>query len=243
MAWMGKEELVDADWDGYKAACPTEVENWQPETVVWSPGTSRGRQGARNRRCSQRMGNRRRGEKARKTVAIIQAASGCYSIVTVRRRPFRIIYSGSYVSVQVADAARIADRSFLADPTASSAIAPICLTASKSLEPTRDYPETHKSSSSRLCPTLLGNGAVLRKALLPPPGPTAYGSSCLPRSKDYRFPVLPAPNFTVGDKFFSCRRADFLEPGGAPRLHCQITQGRRPSPHTLWALAGAGKGC
>jgi hypothetical protein len=24
--WMGKEELVDADWDGYNAACPTEVE-------------------------------------------------------------------------------------------------------------------------------------------------------------------------------------------------------------------------
>jgi hypothetical protein len=22
---MGKEELVEADWDGYKAACPTEV--------------------------------------------------------------------------------------------------------------------------------------------------------------------------------------------------------------------------
>jgi hypothetical protein len=26
MAWMGKEELVEADWDGDKAACPTEVE-------------------------------------------------------------------------------------------------------------------------------------------------------------------------------------------------------------------------
>jgi hypothetical protein len=26
MAWMGKEELVEADWDGCKAACPTEVE-------------------------------------------------------------------------------------------------------------------------------------------------------------------------------------------------------------------------
>jgi hypothetical protein len=25
MAWMGKEELVEADWDGYKAARPTEV--------------------------------------------------------------------------------------------------------------------------------------------------------------------------------------------------------------------------
>jgi hypothetical protein len=119
---------------------------------VWPPDTSRGRQGARNRRCSQRRGNRRRSGKARKTVAIIQAPSGCYSIVTVRYRPFRIIYSGSYVCVQVADAARIADRSFLADPTSSSAIAPICLTASKSLEPTRDYPETHKSSSSRLVP-------------------------------------------------------------------------------------------
>jgi hypothetical protein len=26
MAWMGKKELVEADWDGYKAACTTEVE-------------------------------------------------------------------------------------------------------------------------------------------------------------------------------------------------------------------------
>jgi hypothetical protein len=128
---------------------------------VWSPDTSRGRQGARNRRCSQRLGNRRRGGKARKTVAIIQAASGCYSIVTVRRRPFRIIYSGSYVFVQVVNAARIADRSFLADPTSSSAIAPACLTASKSLEPTRDYPETHKSSSSRLVPNTTPASAAM----------------------------------------------------------------------------------
>jgi hypothetical protein len=39
-----------------------------------------------------------------------------------------------------------------------------------------------------------------------------------------------ARGFTVGDIFFPSRRAGFLEPGGAPSLHYQITQGRRPSP-------------
>jgi hypothetical protein len=39
-----------------------------------------------------------------------------------------------------------------------------------------------------------------------------------------------ARGFTVGDIFFSSRRADFLELGGARSLHYQITQGRRPSP-------------
>jgi hypothetical protein len=131
--------------------------------------------GGRNRRVLSEDGEskKRWEERPEKTVATLQAASGCYSIVTIRHRTFRIIYihSGSYVSVQVADAARIADRSFLPDPTSSSVIAPICLTASKSLEPTRDYPEAHNSSSSRLVPN-----TILRR--YPPP---AFPTSAFPR--------------------------------------------------------------
>jgi hypothetical protein len=76
--------------------------------------------GARNRRSSQRMGTGRPGGKARKTVAICQPASECYSTVTVRFTPFRMLNGSSYVSVHVPDAAWIAH----ADPTSSSAIAP-----------------------------------------------------------------------------------------------------------------------
>jgi hypothetical protein len=34
-----------------------------------------------------------------------------------------------------------------------------------------------------------------------------------------------ARGVTVDDIYFPSRRADFLEPGGAPSLHYQITQG------------------
>jgi hypothetical protein len=125
--------------------------------------------------------------KARKTVAIIQAASGsgCYSIVTIRHRTFQIIYTtvATYVSVQVAEAARIADRSFLADPTSSSVIAPICLTASKSLEPTRAHEHTRlvipkPTSPARIvsCPTLILTPCAWLCALESRGGP--FADSC-----------------------------------------------------------------
>jgi hypothetical protein len=44
MAWMGKEELVEADWDGYKAACPTEVEKLAAGDGCVVARHSRGRQ-------------------------------------------------------------------------------------------------------------------------------------------------------------------------------------------------------
>jgi hypothetical protein len=167
------ERAAHADWDGCKAACPIEVEK-----LAAGDGCVVARHSEEKARGPQPQGALRGwgievGGKARKTVAILQAASGCYSIVTIRHRTFRIIYihSGSYVSVQVADAARIADRSFLPDPTSSSVIAPICLTPSKGLEPTRDYPEAHNSSSSRLVPN-----TILRR--YPPP---AFPTSAFPR--------------------------------------------------------------
>jgi hypothetical protein len=49
------------------------------------------------------------------------------------------IHSHSYATVDVADAARTADRSLLTDPPTSNVIAAICLTAKKGLASTRDY--------------------------------------------------------------------------------------------------------
>jgi hypothetical protein len=124
--------------------------------------------------CSQRMGNRRRGGRKgqKKLLPYFRLLQDAIQLsLSAIEHSELYIHSDSYVSVQVADAARIADRSFLPDPTSSSVIAPICLTPSKSLEPTRDYPEAHNSSSSRLVPN-----TILRR--YPPP---AFPTSAFPR--------------------------------------------------------------
>jgi hypothetical protein len=73
--------------------------------------------------------------KGQKTVPTIQAPSGCCLPVFSSHFPsYNIpdyIHSDSYVTVDVADAARTADRSLLTDPPSSNVIAAICLTAKK----------------------------------------------------------------------------------------------------------------
>jgi hypothetical protein len=154
------ERAAHADWDGCKAACPIEVEKLAAgDGCMVAQHSEEKARGAATAGCSQRMGNRRRGGRKgqKKLLPHFRLLQDAIQLSPSRHRTFRIIYihSGSYVSVQVADAARIADRSFLPDPTSSSFIAPICLTPSKGLEPIRDYPEAHNSSSSRLVPNTI----------------------------------------------------------------------------------------